>query len=505
MEASQTETERGNRWVLAGIALLALVLRVPGVTRPLVGNFATKGAVYGMIARNQALGRAGLFEPTLDVLRGGQRSLHLLELPLSAWLTAAAWRTLGGDLATWGRATSIAWSLLSVLLMYRLVAGWYGARTGLWAAGILACAPVSIIFGQAFQLEASVVTLSLTTWLALDVWIQRRQSRWLATAAVCAAALFLSKVYMLVLALPMIAHLISSGQLSRRQLGLALAAGTLAVLPAIGWYGYAYFGAAGHFGLPVERLFYSVHESAGAHRFPHPLLFQAAFYKQLLDDLASVVLTPVGFGLLLAGLAVGVRRVEWLWLAATAVLIVLLPRKFHEMSYYWLPVVPIFCIVAARGAEAIYAALQPRRWAMTAILAVALVGSLRFAVGPAFRTPPEDAQVAAAGAAVERLASADDKVVTLHGTALDLLYYCNRAGWVFEKPERDPLARIEHYRQQGAAWLVLADLRQLDDSPALQATVDRFTLAASGSDFRVYRLDPARNAATHHAATGWKR
>ena len=54
-----------------------------------------KNAVNAMMARNWATGRAPAWLPTLDCLAGDERSLHLLELPLSAYVSGALWLLLG--------------------------------------------------------------------------------------------------------------------------------------------------------------------------------------------------------------------------------------------------------------------------------------------------------------------------------------------------------------------------------------------------------------------------
>src|SRR5688572_24275028 len=73
-------------WAIGLLVLLTIALRLPGVGRPLVGAFATKNAVYGMIARNWAVGRASVWRPTLDCLAGDLRAWHLVELPIAAYV-----------------------------------------------------------------------------------------------------------------------------------------------------------------------------------------------------------------------------------------------------------------------------------------------------------------------------------------------------------------------------------------------------------------------------------
>jgi hypothetical protein len=85
-----------------------------------------------------------------------------------------------------------------------------------------------------------------------------------------------------------------------------------------------------------------------------------------------------------------------------------------------------------------------------------LVFSLRYAARPAWGTPDEDRHVVAAGLAVQAMTDRDEPVVTMHGTTIDLLYYCDRPGWAVAPDEPELLAILEKHRRQGARYLVVA-------------------------------------------------
>jgi Dolichyl-phosphate-mannose-protein mannosyltransferase len=148
----------------AAVALLLAVtalVRLPGIARPLAGNFATRMTIHGMIARNWASGAAPAWEPTVDCLRDGKPGLHLVEVPLSVYASGALWRISGGSLDVCARLTAIACSVAAVLLLYVLARRWHGARVAFVAALVLALSPVSIVYGQGFMLEPSIVCLTV--------------------------------------------------------------------------------------------------------------------------------------------------------------------------------------------------------------------------------------------------------------------------------------------------------------------------------------------------------
>ncbi len=455
--------------LLACVAL-AVALRAGALDRPLLGNFATKNCVYAMIARNWAEGRASLWYPTLDQLAGGQRSLHMLEWPVSAYLTGWLWRTLGGSLDAWGRATSVVWLAAAVAVLFLFVKRRHGQHAAVGAAVLLAVSPVSIVYGQSFMLEASLAFFTLGTFEALDRWLLGRNPAWLLVAAACFSLALLTKIYMVVLLAPLVCSAATfrrAPEWGNASLVLGLAAIAVAIAPAAAWYAHA-FRTADPAGPVAAHVYYSVRTSADVHRPPHPLLRSPDFYRQALDDLAGVVLTPIGLALALAGFLDRAWRQHAVWLASVALLVALLPRKFHEMNYYWLAVLPPLCVLAGLGWKAACERMRPGMAAKLGLLAVALVFSLRYAARPAFVTPEEDRAVPAAAAAVQSLTGPDEPVVTMHGSGIDLLYYCDRPGWAVAPDTPELASLVADYLAQGARVAVVAGPEAAALPPALK-------------------------------------
>ena len=479
-----TQTTQVSRWANVWILIaLSLIVRLPGIGRPLVGNFSTKNVVYAMIGQNWAEGRAGIFFPTLDCLIDGQRSLHMLEFPVSAYLTAAAWKTTGGSLDVWGRATSVGFSAASVVLLFLFVRRRHGPEAALGAGFCLALSPISVTYGQSFMLEASLVCFTVATFYLLDRWLFNRRAIWLATSAACFALLLLTKIYMGVLILPLAIGVMRSKSSGRRKLATALLLG-LAIMPAAAWYWHAY-STADPCGPHADHVFYSVRDSASVHRPPHPILRSPDFYRQVLDNLTGVVLTPVGFALVLAGFLDRESRRYGAWLAAICVLVLLLPLKFHEMDYYYMAVLPPLCVIAGLGWRVVYQRIQPTTTATVLLVLVGLIFSARYAGRAAFVTPHEDRAVVAAGRAVQQLAEADEPLVTMHGTTIDLIYYSNRSGWAVAPDTPNLNTVLEDYHRQGARYLVVAGPEADSPPPPLA----RWPVAARGRGYLIHALE----------------
>jgi len=483
---------RRVNWAFCGLLVITCGVRMIGIDRPLVGHFATKSTVYAMIARNWAEGRANAWYPTLDVMRNGQPSLHMVEFPVSAYLAGGAWRIGGGSLDVWGRGTAVGFSVASVALLYWLVRRWHSATAALGAAVLLAFSPVSVIYGQSFMLEASVVFFSLATVAAMDCWLERRSAMWMAIAATVFGLAVLTKIYMLVLLAPLAFMAWRSARTHGRtwtlrdMAGLSLI-GLIAILPAAAWYADAYRSA--DLENPIsERLFYSIRQSATVHGLPHPILRNPDFYRQLVDDLVGPALTPLGFALVLVGLLHQGCRRHAAWLASMGMLVMLLPLKFFEMQYYHLVILPPLCVLGGLGWELVVQGLRPSRAAVVTFLAIGAVLSARYTLKPAFETPEEDRGVLAAAEAVRSLTTDGEPIATTHGSTIDLLYYSDRRGYALASGDPTLSDQLSEAAGQGARYWVVAGLEPaFEEAPLVDAAQD-LELVRSGEGFRVYRL-----------------
>ena len=486
-------------WLLIG----ALAVRVVGLERPLVGTFATKAAVHAMEARNWALGRAPIWQPTIDTLADGTRAWHLMEWPAVAYAAGLGWRFCGGSLDAWGRGISVACSLLSVWLAYRIAGRWFGARAAQGAAFVIAFSPVSIVYGQSFLLEASIAALTLATIDSFDRWLATRRLSYFAVTSIALGLAVLTKVYSIFVVFGLWSAFARSSKAAEpchekpviyglprqfRSAGLVSLLLLVGLLPAICWYSWVYsvspsVGPAAEYH-PVSR--------AAIHGFPHPLLFSPTYYARLASDFCTVVLTPFGVLLALFGL-VDVRfRPHLPLFASSAVLLVLLPLKFMAANYYYVVLLPVLALAAGLGWQRLCertceSQLLGRR-ALTCLVVASLAIALRYAIGPAYRTLDEDRGVVAAAAAARTATNNEEPIATMHGSTLDLLYYCDRTGWAFDVADSKLADKLDLARRNGATKLIVAGLDSVARHPATSELLATLVVEQSGDDWRLYSL-----------------
>lgn len=488
-------------WILL-LVLLAVAARLPGVGRPLLGPFATKNCVYAMIARNWASGRAPWFRPTIDQLVGGERGWHLTELPVPAYVPAAGWALLGGSLDTWGRAASIAWSACATVLLYLLMRRPHGAAAALAAAAAFALSPASIIYGQSFMLESAVAALSILCFWANKCWWQGegRGSLFVFSVAVC--LMLLTKPYMLIALLPLAAEAwvargkaVSDGDEMRRWRrkllvwGMALC---LAILPMAAWCAWVWL-ASEPGTASSAHIYFSLRRSAADHVSGPRVLLADEFYRKALKNLCGPVLAPLGAVLALLGLCRPTWRAYGSWLVASGFLVAALPLKFQELNYYYVVVMPPLCVLVGLGFDHARQWLQTQSvlWRCGALLCLTAVVPfcyLRFAWRPAFVTPAEDRMVLAAAAAVRTASGPADRVITMHGSTLSLLYYCDRPGWAIYARSPKFAQRWTEALAGGARWVVVTHPEQVAHLPQVQKRLANLRLVSAGDGYAIYMI-----------------
>ncbi len=444
--------------VLLLLAVLALAVRSGGLGRPFLGVFSTKAAIHGMIARNWSARRTPWYLPTVDVLVRGERGLHLLEYPVPTALVALGHRLLGGPLELWGRGSCLLWSLVGLVFLFLAVRRRWGERAALGAAWAWALAPAGIIYGQHFLVEVPAVAWLLGAW-----WLFPRAvapGAWLARGALwlLLAAALLTRP-MLVVLLPWLvadAWAFSRAEAAdglRRLRAVALAGAAL--VPLAAWVAFV-FHAAGPDGPLAHRVYYSLLQSGQVQQKAWRLLASADWYSQVGRELVLRGVGPLGFGLALWGLwQRRDRRVLWLLGGLSLGLVLLLPGKFYRMNYYYVLLLPVLCVGCGLGIDAL---LRGGRKPAAAWLILAgafwLAGSLRLSWPGAYGTPAEDGLVLQAAATVQALTGPEERIVTLHGGGVALLYYCNRPGWAWtDNPRRLP-RRLQQARAQGAQYVL---------------------------------------------------
>lgn len=474
-------------WWIAAVTTAAVAVRLIGVTQPLVGTFATKHCVYAMIARNWAEGRAEFWQPTLDCLApaSDERAWHLMEWPASAFVAACGYRWFGGDLDVWGRGVSIFCMAAATVLSYLLARRWFGEAAARATSLVIAFAPIGVIYGRGFMLEPSLVALSFATLYAFDRWCRGGSAWWLLPAGAAFALAMLTKFYMVLLCLGLFVSIWRHRPTSRIYQAAIPCLTVIALLPLTAWF-YWLTTVSPVYGRASE---YHPETRADVHGIPHSLLADPSYFVGVLGNLATVTLTPLG--LLLAVVGLTDRRARWLlpWFGLSCGLLFLLPLKFHVANYYYLNLLAPAALLVGLGWQSAVERFAPSAKLTTALVACSLLIAARYAIGPTWRVHEEDRAVLAAAEELQALAAVEEPVATLHGSTLDLLYYCDRRGWALDAGDQHAELRLQLAVEHGAKRLVVVHPAHLAKNERLTRWLSLRPLERSGDDWQIYRLD----------------
>ena len=101
------------------IIIAGVIVRLIGVVRPILGNFATKGIAYAMIAKNFVTDPGTVLYPTFNILINGKPSLHMTEWPFYAYVVGVIQKILPwGNVDITGRAVSVAFFAISAWFLF---------------------------------------------------------------------------------------------------------------------------------------------------------------------------------------------------------------------------------------------------------------------------------------------------------------------------------------------------------------------------------------------------
>ena len=500
MTASQPSSPR--RFALPGmVSLLVLVviavsLRLPGLSSPPVDAHHVRQADTASIARNMMREGIDVLHPRID-WAGPEAGYVESELPIYAAMVGGLWRALGQDYLpdpTWPRLLSILCWLLGGMVLLSLVRR--RLRGPPWVYLLLyAFSPLALVFSRNIQPDALAVLLLLVAVERADAAAEPKPGPFWATGLLAGFALGLAIAAKgtMALFLPLIPFL----WLVRRGRA-ALPVLLLTLLPALVvptlWYWHA------HEVLAAEGASFGLWGKS-AHKWGTPTVwFSLATWRAIFGAAAAETLSPLGVILLCRGAFIA-RRTPELRLYVVAVLLlaagsVVLAEGFRLHNYYQLPLVPFASVLC--GAALVDAARRLAQWGalsgrMRAGIAVTvlLVTVLSLQVGRGFvsQSLQRDTRIEELSLGVAAVLPRRQSVVVVDQHPQTVIYAIDRRGW---HRTRLPARELRKLQGLGAEYLLLTDTTPEFREPGMH---DYLRLAAvrvaNGPGWVLYRLRPA--------------
>ncbi|MDD2234022.1 MAG: glycosyltransferase family 39 protein [Desulfitobacteriaceae bacterium] len=325
--------------ILTGIIILALLLRLKGITNPLLDDQAWRQADTASIALHMSGKLADfpeVFFPHLSYDAAVPQKVEL-EFPFLPYLLACTWSLLGWS-DVWGRLWSVLFSILTVWGIYNFAGRIFSERVGLLASAIYAVMPLSVYYGRVIMPEPVAQCFSI--W-ALDLIWSRRNTPGLSKllgAGLLLAAAILAKLPQLML-LP-VALFLGFWPFRRSELLTIMIYLLFTLFLPVVYYIWVHFGSENSLQF-VSGIFSGQIVGTGA-----------AYWEELGNNLNA---GGMAFPIIVLALAGGLRLVFSPSLARTGLVVWLLVCLLYvgivcsriSLDYYLVPVVPLTAILCA--------------------------------------------------------------------------------------------------------------------------------------------------------------
>lgn len=476
-------------WVFVGLNVL---LRASGIHRPLLGNFSAYQTGQAMMAQFFSKDFCSIFYPQVYVLAGGKPGLTLLYYPVSALIASIPYSIFGQGLAMWGRLQAVLFFFLSCVYLYRLVRNWINEELAALSVITFCLSPLTLIHGQSFQNEMATAFFTLAFLCHADNYLKKFRKLDFSLSSASLALVLLTRPNCIYILLLPIYRLLKGdyGQEETAKKWRAFLASTAAglILP-LAWFIHIWFLSKRYAVHVYSSVFAQVQVKSTLMSLG---ILNFEYFKELIDILSGITLTPVGFTLLIVGIlaALAVWTQTGIFVIWTAIFFLssflLTPRKIIEHEFYLLQFVLPASPLMGIGFQHLLRAFQERKVFqkifVTLFLIITTVMSLRYSLHPAFKTTEREKHFVEIGDEVHKLTTDQSKIIVQGNHTL--LYYADRYGWGMEihkegelqeyqkfmvsKGEwekrkaatQNPIAHLEYLREQGATHFVVSDLKE---------------------------------------------
>jgi 4-amino-4-deoxy-L-arabinose transferase-like glycosyltransferase len=408
--------------LLGALILFGIALRLINITQPYVDAWCWRQADVAMIAENFYRHGFNIFYPQIN-WAGNAPGYVGTEFPFVPFLASLLYILFG--VHEWiGRAVSVLFFAASVPFLYFFVKKVVNARAALFAAAVYVLAPLTIFAGRSFMSDMASLTFSIAALYLFAEWLEHESSLALFTAACLTTAMaILIKLPAVIIGIPFL--YMASAQygwpsLLRRRRLWAFAG--LSLIWPIAWYSYAYLLSKSYFP-------YHFFGEGG---------LKIGEWKEYLGIMRQAMITgatPVVSAVMLIGIFLPVsgrfRLVFHYWLFVIIVFIIVAARGNH-LPWYQLPMMPV--AAAFVGIACDYGLRHATKFAVAKLsillaycLGFSLIAYLSYRlVAPLY--DPWAKPYLEAGEEVNRSAPPDALLIVADDNPT-LMYYAKRKGW----------------------------------------------------------------------------
>ncbi|MDQ3239368.1 MAG: glycosyltransferase family 39 protein [bacterium] len=430
--------------LLAIIMFVGLIVRLYNFNSPMTDLHSWRQSDTASVARNLSRNNINVLYPKIDsfvsidgVGRDNSFRYHFAEFPIYQALVAIA-SYMVGNVVVAGRLVSIAFSLLSIIVLYGLCSRFFGIKVSLLSAFVYSLIPYNIYWSRTVLPDSMMVAMCLLMLYCFVVAVQTNKNVYYVLAFIFLSVALLLKVFVVFLFVPVI-YLIyrkfGNSFWKKKYLWIGLFASVLPFIswrlwmsqwpmsiPASGWLlngNFIRLKPSWWHWLFQERIDMYMFNFSG-------LIFigiACLFYRTVLRELSLHKIFEKS------------KSYVWFWmlcLFSIFLYLVVFATGNVQHEYYQLPIVPFGCVFVALGFWYAWGYEGPRAEKLSRRIASVMMLVIMFMLGwysvKGWYTP-SNPLVVAVGERADKILPSDAKVIADYGGNTTLLYYVNRPGW----------------------------------------------------------------------------
>lgn len=462
-------------WLLIFIVILALGLRLFGLTNSLTDWHSFRQADTASVTREYVKHGIDLLHPTYQDLgniqsgKDNPKGYRMVEFPFINAFLALILRTVPSlDLVVISRLFSILCSLGTTVALYYLGKRWANPAVGYLSALTFASLPYAVYYSRVILPEPSFTFCVTFAVLAFDIWIEDHKKRWYLLSFISFALALLLKPFALFFA-PVMGYLALRHYRERVFYQPLLYLYGLTLAPMIWWRTWIQQFPEG---IPASDWLFN----------GDGIRLRPAWFRWLGWERYTKMILGGGNLVVLASLLKKDKMRELLivWGSCVLLYLVVIATGNVRHDYYQSITLPVVALAVGQGLWVIYHFFHHRDWkwagiGVTAALFITMVLISRQFVWGFYRTRPDWEQV---GQAVDRLTPPDAKVIIPAMSDTAPLFQANRTGWTLG-------GDIDHKIEQGATYY--ASTAYDDEAKELER---RFQLIEKNSNHIIIKLSP---------------
>jgi Dolichyl-phosphate-mannose-protein mannosyltransferase len=345
IDASKEVLTGRKQWIFIFIITIGILLRLYGITAPLLDSHQLRQTQTAMMAKNIYADNMNIFKTRLDFV-GDKSNYIIFEFPLMHGISALLYNIFGVHDVI-GRLVSVAFSIGALFMIYGLARYFLSIDAALVALTVYTLSPMDIFFSRAFMPESSAMFLSIAAMYFFYQWIDKGKP----------FAYYLS------------IFCVSLGCISKPPAGLVLAPIFVTCFINYSWNVFKRLSFWCYFTLPpavfISWAMYANYINAQGTNAPYSsswisilgniqhityYWFKFDFYFFIGSSIFLLLLTPLGF----IGMGIGLFSINnknkkiilYAWAATIIGYFLILSTATSGHIYYHLPLLPLAAILA---------------------------------------------------------------------------------------------------------------------------------------------------------------